>query len=294
MDDRNPSRNRDERIAVACSGGTIGASLVLVAVGWFAAWGAQVRLTPGNGDAYQAVGVPTALAMKSPIDGAAFVRGKQLFTSCVVCHGPDARGIKGLGKDLTSSYFVSSETDEALVAFLKVGRDAADPKNTSKVAMPARGGNMALTDQHLGDVVAFMRGLQSPERLPKDLPDLKVGIPMMATAPAPKGANDEETAWIASGMKIFNTTCIACHGAGGTGVKGSGKALAKSPFIASQDDKSLLAFLKKGRDPSDPANTTGVGMPAKGGNPALSEDDLLDVISYLRALQEPKAQAAAR
>jgi hypothetical protein len=33
-------------------------------------------------------------------------------------------------------------------------------------------------------------------------------------------------------------------------------------------------------------------MPAKGGNPALSEDDLLDIIAYLRTLQGLPASAA--
>jgi hypothetical protein len=37
-------------------------------------------------------------------------------------------------------------------------------------------------------------------------------------------------------------------------------------------------------------------MPAKGGNPALSEDDLLDIISYLRTLQpaEPAESTASK
>jgi disulfide bond formation protein DsbB len=81
-------------------------------------------------------------------------------------------------------------------------------------------------------------------------------------------------------------TCVACHGAGAVGVAGLGKPLVNNAFVQSQDDDALLAFIQKGRDPSDPMNTTGVGMPAKGGNPALSEDDILDIIAYLRTLQD--------
>jgi len=41
-----------------------------------------------------------------------------------------------------------------------------------------------------------------------------------------------------------------------------------------------------GRDPSDPLNTTGIGMPSKGGNPSLSDEDLQDVVSYIRSIQK--------
>ena len=67
-----------------------------------------------------------------------------------------------------------------------------------------------------------------------------------------------------------------------------GKALANNEFIRSLDDDSLLAFIKQGRSPSDPKNTTGIQMPPKGGNPAMSDDDILDVIAYLRTLQGTK------
>lgn len=88
----------------------------------------------------------------------------------------------------------------------------------------------------------------------------------------------------AKGMEIFNTTCLACHGEGGVGVPNLGKDMTVSTFIHESSDEELLAFIKKGRDPGDPANTTGVAMPSKGGNPALSDEDLMDVIAYVRTL----------
>ncbi len=73
------------------------------------------------------------------------------------------------------------------------------------------------------------------------------------------------------------------------GIQGNGKALVRNDFIKSLNDEDLLTFIKKGRDPGDPKNTTGVGMPPKGGNPALSDDDLLDIIAYVRTLQDGPA-----
>jgi disulfide bond formation protein DsbB len=88
------------------------------------------------------------------------------------------------------------------------------------------------------------------------------------------------------GEQLFIVTCAACHGPKGEGVQGLGKDMTASAFIASQSDEQLLEFIKKGRDTSDPANTTGVAMPPKGGNPALTDEQLFDIIAYMRTLQK--------
>jgi mono/diheme cytochrome c family protein len=86
--------------------------------------------------------------------------GQTLFTgTCSACHGPDATGIAGLGKDLTTSTFVEEKTDADLLAFIKTGRPTSDPLNTTGVDMPPRGGNPALTDQDLTDIIAFIRSI---------------------------------------------------------------------------------------------------------------------------------------
>ncbi len=94
-------------------------------------------------------------------DGEAAARGEEIYKgTCVACHGPDAKGIPGLGKDLTNSEFIQGLTDDELIAFIKVGRPADDPENTTGVAMPPKGGNPSLSDQDIADVVAFLRTLQ--------------------------------------------------------------------------------------------------------------------------------------
>jgi disulfide bond formation protein DsbB len=87
-------------------------------------------------------------------------RGRTLFSSsCTACHGPDAKGLPNLGKDLTTSAFVKSQTDPQLLAFIKRGRPASDPANTTGVDMPPKGGNPVLTDANLGDIIAFIRSV---------------------------------------------------------------------------------------------------------------------------------------
>jgi disulfide bond formation protein DsbB len=59
-----------------------------------------------------------------------------------------------------------------------------------------------------------------------------------------------------------------------------------SEFIAGFSDEALIAFIKQGRPISDPLNTTGVDMPPKGGNPILSDAQLLDIVAFIRSIQQ--------
>lgn len=87
-------------------------------------------------------------------------KGKTHFAVCAGCHGMDAKGLPNLGKSLVASAFVADQTDAELIAFLKIGRAADDPLNTTGVAMPPKGGNPALDDEDLQDLVAYLRTLQ--------------------------------------------------------------------------------------------------------------------------------------
>jgi disulfide bond formation protein DsbB len=90
------------------------------------------------------------------------VNGQQKYTgTCVSCHGPDAKGMTGLGKDLTTSEFLKGKSNAEMVAFLQTGRPASDPLNTTGVDMPPKGGNPALADQDLADIIAYLRSLQN-------------------------------------------------------------------------------------------------------------------------------------
>lgn len=94
--------------------------------------------------------------------GGASGDGQELYSAtCASCHGPDAKGLEGLGKDLTDSEFAIGLSDDDLVAFIKQGRSASDPLNTTGVDMPAKGGNPALTDDDLHAIVDYLRTLES-------------------------------------------------------------------------------------------------------------------------------------
>ena len=104
------------------------------------------------------------------------------------------------------------------------------------------------------------------------------------------GAGALAPANIANGTTIWNSTCRSCHGTGGEGVAGQGRDIRSSEFIQSRTDLELLAYVKAGRTINDPLNTTGMAMPPKGGNPLLSDQDIIDAIAYVRNFQNPLPQ----
>ncbi len=89
---------------------------------------------------------------------------------------------------------------------------------------------------------------------------------------------------VKAGKITFMMVCAACHSPKATGIKGLGKPLIGSVFFNSHTDAELLSFLQKGRPVNDPLNTTGVMMPARGGRPSLTDNDLTNVIAYIRSL----------
>jgi mono/diheme cytochrome c family protein len=102
---------------------------------------------------------------------------------------------------------------------------------------------------------------------------------------APSDDDDEAVAGdAAAGEEIFAATCSSCHGADAEGVDGLGKTLAPSDFVAETSSADLVIVVTDGRPVDDPDNTTGILMPPKGGNPALSDEDIEDVVAYIKSL----------
>jgi mono/diheme cytochrome c family protein len=94
----------------------------------------------------------------------------------------------------------------------------------------------------------------------------------------------DRAAAVARGATVYSGSCAACHGPAGEGVTDLGPALSGNAFVAARGDDEVVAFLAQGRPASDPANTTGIDMPARGGDPSLTDADLRDLVAYLRSL----------
>jgi mono/diheme cytochrome c family protein len=100
----------------------------------------------------------------------------------------------------------------------------------------------------------------------------------------PTTSGPSEAGNIALGSAVYKTACAACHGGDLRGVEGLGNPLLGSELIASNTEQYLATFIKRGRPADDPDNTMGRDMPASGGNPSLTDQDLRDVAAYLKSL----------
>ena len=97
-----------------------------------------------------------------------------------------------------------------------------------------------------------------------------------AAAPSTALAGDP-----AAGEKIFASACAACHGMKGQGVPGLSQDMTQSQLIVSTTDQELAEFIKVGGVPGEAP----VMLP-KGGLPTLTDQNLVDIVAYIRSLQK--------
>lgn len=85
-----------------------------------------------------------------------------------------------------------------------------------------------------------------------------------------------------AGMKIYQKDCVACHGSDGTGVIAGVSDLTQvAGFKRGADSEASLfqhiEHVKKGKKtPGSP-----IAMPAKGGDPNLTNQDIREVLKYM-------------
>lgn len=148
------------------------------------------------------------------------------------------------------------------------------------------------SDTTTGDLLADAAG--APPSAMTDGGPQPTGDPVVDTpAPASSSAPADEpppaqtaSARSAPGATTFVSFCSACHGPDGGGLPNLGKPLNSSEFVRAKTDKELTTFIKTGRPIWDPENTTGLDMPPKGGNPALNDDQIAEIITFIRAIQQ--------
>jgi len=113
---------------------------------------------------------------------------------------------------------------------------------------------------------------------------LLAGVALLGTA-CGEGGGSTTSEEAAQGLIQFRRTCAVCHGQNAEGMPRLGKNLHNNPFVASQTDDALVQFLIEGRPATHPDNSRGVDMPPKGGNPALTNENLQQIVDYLRSIQ---------
>lgn len=80
------------------------------------------------------------------------------------------------------------------------------------------------------------------------------------------------------GKKIYDQTCVVCHGQNGKGALPGVTDFTRKDGPLSKSYKVLFQHTKQGfQSPGSP-----MAMPPKGGNPNLTDKDLHQVLDYIR------------
>ena len=166
---------------------------------------------------------------------------------------------------------VSDWPAQDVVALLKTG---VSPRGSAQgpMARVVVGSTQYLDDGDLAAMTAYLR----------DLPGRRSGIALAApAAPTPVALNER-------GRKLYSDRCAACHGDSGEGVAGAYPPLAGNRAIALDPPANLVHMvLRGGFAPATAGHARPFGMPPFA--TVLSDDEVADVLSYIRAAWQPRA-----
>jgi cytochrome c5 len=167
-------------------------------------------------------------------------------TVCTACHASGAAGAPKFG-DKGEWAARLKKGQKALLASAIAGLKA----------MPPRGGGADLSDLELERAVVYLAN--------------QAGAAFKEpAAPAPAKA---VAAGKPDGKAIYDSTCVACHGAGIAGAPKAGDKAAWAPRLKTGMETLYTSALKgKG------------AMPIKGGNMALGDSDIKAAVDYLAGL----------
>ncbi|CAM3828271.1 c-type cytochrome [Bordetella tumulicola] len=214
-----------------------------------------------------------------------FKTGEQVFQAvCTACHTAGVAGAPKLGDKAAWGPFIKSGYESMLNVALH-----------GKGAMPAKGGNPALSDYEVARAVVYMANesgasleepaapeaegttaageapaaaaaAPAPAATPAAPAPAAPAVAPSAEAPAPQAAATTNPA----GEKLYKSTCFACHGTGVAGAPKFGDKTAWDPYIKTGLDTMVKVVLQgKG------------AMPPKGGAVNASEDDIRAAVEYM-------------
>lgn len=115
---------------------------------------------------------------------------------------------------------------------------------------------------------------------------MRVPVILMVFALSTTATALADPAQVAAGEKLYNQTCVACHGPTGKGAIPGVADLTNPDGALAKSDEVLFTSIKEGFKSPGAA----LAMPPKGGNPALSDDDIVALLAYFRTAFGTEAQ----
>ena len=125
------------------------------------------------------------------------------------------------------------------------------------------------------DPVAVEQRTAPVGRLVTEREEAEVTAETTVAGAAPGAAAGAGGAQGSDGAGIYSGVCVSCHGSGIPGIPQVGDAAAWSERVAKGKD-ALYANAINGY-----TGTSGIPMPAKGGNPALSDAEVQAAVDYM-------------
>ena len=205
------------------------------------------------GVAILAAGISSAVAAVSP---ETIAKGKAQFNqSCAVCHQADAIGKPGFAPSLTNPELLSIASNKFLMSTIRDGRIGTGMPPFSYLGR-----------DKIKAVVAYLRS--------------------HTNKPNKSAAVDNEhkaRGDVKRGDALFHQICSTCHGPVGDGYSagGTGTAIGRAGFLDKASDGFIRETVKFGR-----SNTRMLGFQGASGLANLSDQEIDDVIVYLRTLNK--------
>jgi cytochrome c5 len=204
--------------------------------------------------------------------------GEDVFkTVCTACHTPGVSGAPKFGNRGDWAPRLKAGEKALLQSALK-----------GKGAMPPKGGAGDLSDVEIERAVVYMANAAGAKFKEPAAPAQSAAAPAKTAAASTQQAGAMEhmdhsaqgeeqpapaakaTAAKADGKKVFETTCVVCHGTGVAGAPKFGDKAAWAPHLV-HGMAHLYQNALKGFN----------AMPPKGGNMTLSDDEVKAAVDYM-------------
>jgi mono/diheme cytochrome c family protein len=84
------------------------------------------------------------------------------------------------------------------------------------------------------------------------------------------------------GQQLFQKTCVECHGVEAQGIPHMGMDLRNNDFVAKNTVADVIKYIRSGHGPTRQFPS---GMPPGGFSPDATDQQLADIVAWLKSLQ---------